>query len=509
MRSVPFALALALACLGVVSRAQTPQTTEPGTFENASIDRDRDGLPASGTVYLFDGGWLSAGNVTFRRLLEYVYRGHHLDRPMLEGAPAWMDADRFDVQAHATGGHVLDADGVPRQTLAMLRAFLAARARMRVRVERRDVAAYALVLARSDGTAGPGLRKSDVDCREAVARMIRGQRPQANCGFQQYVGRPVPTVLTMADMASLFSSLLDRPVIDRTGLTGPFSAAIGTVEIRPSGPFDPGYTPSDPKKDLFELMPEELGLRLEPITAPVDVIVIEHADDPTKGDTLPILVERAFVTPANRSYGSWDAISVTVHNPGPRTIVAWGVRAEVEFVDGKTRHGGGSIDGVERFGGASSAGSNPILTTDSRYTLTLGIGGNRGVVDIRRVTAEPTFVIFDDDTALGDERHIRSHFERRAHHRRDWQIVQKVFDDALAATANPQDPQEVFVAVDQALGAMIDTDLVKGLVFQHTQHTVKSALRYYQENLELVLTRTLEDMRARRAGLDAHYQQRK
>jgi hypothetical protein len=38
---------------------------------------------------------------------------------------------------------------------------------------------------------------------------------------------------------------------------------------------------------------------------------------------------------------------------------------------------------------------------------------------------------------------------------------------------------------------------------------VRSALDYYRDNLELVLTRTLEDMRARRAALDAHYQQRK
>jgi len=90
---------------------------------------------------------------------------------------------------------------------------------------------------------------------------------------------------TMAQFASMLQrGVLDRPVVDRTGLTARYDF---TLEWTPDETqFDGNLPPVSPenakKPDLFTALQQQLGLRLEPSRAPVDVIVIDSVQRPSE-----------------------------------------------------------------------------------------------------------------------------------------------------------------------------------------------------------------------------------
>ena len=74
---------------------------------------------------------------------------------------------------------------------------------------------------------------------------------------------------------------MDGPVLDRTGLTGTFDFAIEFAPP-PSNPFGPGAKsrPAPAAPTFVEALKEQLGLRLEPLTGPFDVLVIGNIEEP-------------------------------------------------------------------------------------------------------------------------------------------------------------------------------------------------------------------------------------
>jgi uncharacterized protein (TIGR03435 family) len=90
---------------------------------------------------------------------------------------------------------------------------------------------------------------------------------------------------TMSALANTFTSLLDRTVIDQTGLPGGFDADAdfnpeglpGMVQLRAD---DPNRQPND-LPSIFTAIQEQLGLELESAHGPVDVFVIDHVEQPT------------------------------------------------------------------------------------------------------------------------------------------------------------------------------------------------------------------------------------
>ncbi len=91
---------------------------------------------------------------------------------------------------------------------------------------------------------------------------------------------------TLDEFSRTLRLVLDRPVIDKTGITGRFDILVkfareGTelAAIRLAGP-----PPSDPTSppSIFTALQEQLGLRLEPGKGPVDTLVIDHIERPTE-----------------------------------------------------------------------------------------------------------------------------------------------------------------------------------------------------------------------------------
>ena len=263
-----------------VSRAVAAPVEGPA-FQRASVAPNRSGETNGGCCRLQPGGRLTATNATLRDLIQSAYQRYGFDRREIEGGPAWIDTERFDIEAEAGAEHAIDRDGVPRRTWLMLQTLLADRFKLELRTDKRPRPLYLLVPANRDGHLGPRLRRSDADCAAVVAMQIRGERPaKPSCSSASYPGRLVVTALSLPTVARLLSESVDRPVQDRTGLDGLFDLELEAVEIRPPGPFGPSFRPSDTKESIFQALPAQLGLKLEAAQGTVDVLVLEHVERP-------------------------------------------------------------------------------------------------------------------------------------------------------------------------------------------------------------------------------------
>ncbi|MPZ19171.1 MAG: TIGR03435 family protein [Luteitalea sp.] len=263
-----------------VAQALGPTAGRAPEFAVASVEPSKSGDTGKGATRLQAGGRFTATNVTLRTLIETAYQRHGFDRVEIAGGPVWIDADRFDVVAKAPSEHVLDPDGFPRQTWRMLRMLLADRFKLRVHKETKEVPIYALRMATSDGKLGPGLRKSDTDCVASMKAEIEGQ--WLGKGHHCYVQTRYPCRLgaggvTMPVVASLLSELVDRMVVDQTGLDGHFDLELEAVEIRASAVQGPSSRPSKTTQSIFAALPQQLGLRLVPMMGSAMIIVVDSA----------------------------------------------------------------------------------------------------------------------------------------------------------------------------------------------------------------------------------------
>jgi uncharacterized protein (TIGR03435 family) len=90
--------------------------------------------------------------------------------------------------------------------------------------------------------------------------------------------------MTMADLSFTLSMLVNRVVLDRTGLTGAFDIELQfTPQGLPGLPAPPGVErPPDDKPSIFTAVQEQLELKLEARKAPIEYIVIDHAEHPVE-----------------------------------------------------------------------------------------------------------------------------------------------------------------------------------------------------------------------------------
>lgn len=268
-----------LAALGAITLAVRlgAQAADPPAFDVASVKPNTSGSP--GSSGRTNRGTATFTNFTARSLISNAYdiRGNRI-----VNGPAWLDTDRFDVNARSAEN---TADSAMNP---MMRTLLADRFKLVVRREMRDEPVYALVLARDDKRLGPSLHAS-TECVTAPASNGRagGPDPAAAppgapaCGTRMLSDNRGTTIQsgkrTMADLARLLRGVGDRDVIDRTGLAGTFD-----FELR-YAPDSVRATASDPTQvlpDVFTALQEQLGLKLESTRGPVEYLVIERIERP-------------------------------------------------------------------------------------------------------------------------------------------------------------------------------------------------------------------------------------
>jgi uncharacterized protein (TIGR03435 family) len=271
--------------------AQSPPIAAGGpVFEVASIKPNPTGFAGPTRSQIQPGGRFVATNIPVRLLIGQAYR---VQSYSLVGGPGWLATDGFDINAKADGE--LFPKGGRRPLEGALRALLADRFKLVVHTETRQLPIYALVVARSDGRLGPNLiRSPTTDCDAVLAATQgRGGGPPpppggkaSPCGVRTGNGTFSADSRSLSQLAGILSAYLNRRVVDRTGLTGLFNADLTwTPDQMPQQP--PGdrddLPPVDPNgASIFTAVREQLGLKLEPATGPVDVLVIDRVERPTQ-----------------------------------------------------------------------------------------------------------------------------------------------------------------------------------------------------------------------------------
>ena len=274
------------AVVGFACVAGVAAQDAPSRFDLVSIKESPPPTATGGgtfSVSLFigarPGGRFEANNATVSRLLQYAYDGFSLPGQIV-GGPAWMDAfeSRYQINALAAG------EPSRAQMQEMVKAMLADRFQLKVRIEPRELDVFLLVPARRDGTLGRGIRPTTLDCEALAEKQKAGDKTVRTCGTSGMKSGATTTFtgtgVTMAMVASMGQSAAGRPIIERTGLTGRFD-----VELEYAGGMGRAAGPADaadsPAASIFTAMQEQLGLRLEPGKETMNVLVIEQVERPT------------------------------------------------------------------------------------------------------------------------------------------------------------------------------------------------------------------------------------
>ena len=259
-------------CIRPELLGQSP--TPPASFEVVSIKPQP--WTNEGRVGVFvRGNTLTGEHVDLYRLVEFAY-DLRTDGSQLSGGPGWA---RMGILSDVSGAGSLlyqviakAAEGPPPsigQFRLLLQALLADRFQLSVHHDRKNLPVFNLVVARN----GPKLKENVVDARNSMA-MRDGTLFRIKAVH-------VPVQDLVEELTNPHHGA-GRPVFDKTGLTGFYDFEI---EWSPNDLGAPG--PDSPALDtasvsVFSALQERLGLKLEPGTAPVDTVIIDHAEKPPR-----------------------------------------------------------------------------------------------------------------------------------------------------------------------------------------------------------------------------------
>jgi len=285
------AVLLALA-IATSATAQTPASTTASlrpSFEVASVKPNATGGRRGGNI---QPGRLAQSGVTVRQLARMAYGTNQI-----VGGPGWTDSELFDIEGKGSfdlSGFLPGPDGSPPQVYQMLQHLLEDRFKLAVHKAMQDRPVYALVTARRDRELGAQLKPSTFDCDAHIAATVKSGRlsgPSApgsqpvmpRCALGGGPGHLIADSIELSGLANALSSSTDRVVIDRTDLRGRFNVDLQwTPDVAGPGPTpNANAAGTDAPPALVTAIQEQLGLKLEPTTASIEVLVIDSAARPT------------------------------------------------------------------------------------------------------------------------------------------------------------------------------------------------------------------------------------
>jgi uncharacterized protein (TIGR03435 family) len=265
-RAVPIAagivalLALFMTAVALMAQTSAQPNASASQFEVASIKPASPSAPQHGRLTRMESiigtspGLLTVRTATLRELIEGAYS---LDNYLVIGGPQWIDSVRFEVQAKSA------AAANRQQLLLMLRPLLASRFKLVLHRETREMGVYALALAKG----GPKFQT-------AKPWPESKPRPLNHLGYN----------VDMSWLATYLTHLgSDMPVVDKTGLTGKYDLDLDMDKVMAAAGAESGNSSiSSIFQATVDALEEQRGLKLVRSKAPVEVLVIDHAERPTQ-----------------------------------------------------------------------------------------------------------------------------------------------------------------------------------------------------------------------------------
>jgi uncharacterized protein (TIGR03435 family) len=223
--------------------------------------------------------------------------GKILGSVQVSGGPAWVNSEQFNIEAEAAGTPSANVIGGP-----MLQTLLEDRFKLKLHHETKEVSVYNLVVAKN-GLKLQALK--DGDCTPFdPTRQIDLSKPFSenfakSCGITGLGKTPSGQWkvnfggMTLDQIAENLRHVIDRPVINKTGIAGFFNFHIefapdenNSAGIKGDGSIGPmlAWSPDDPPggPSIFSAIQEQAGLRLEAGKGPADSIVIDSVEKPSE-----------------------------------------------------------------------------------------------------------------------------------------------------------------------------------------------------------------------------------
>jgi bla regulator protein BlaR1 len=211
-------------------------------------------------------------HVTPAMLIAMAYNLQLPSEGRIVGGPDWLKTDNYEIQAKIPDALFADMQKMPpaqsrEQRLLMEQSLLATRFGLKVHFETRDMPVYALVAAKSGAKLTPAKE---------------GEQENISVSGDAEASELKASAAKLDDLVRLLQMQPDaggRMLINQTELAGTYNFALRWS--REASGSDNGAPPSD-APSFFTALQEQLGLRLVPTKAPVEVIVIDHIEHPTE-----------------------------------------------------------------------------------------------------------------------------------------------------------------------------------------------------------------------------------
>jgi uncharacterized protein (TIGR03435 family) len=237
--------------------------------------------------------FLPGGRLVFRNtpLLLIVATAYNVpfQSPRLTGGADWkqLASVRYDIEATAEKGAIPPGSSTnvrDERMRLMLRSLLEDRFKLKIRREPKEQPVYALVVSKG----GSKLLKSNTQEKDCVDGATGPGTKCHSVGGGQ--GRGIHgDAVSIADVALFVQNWTDRPVVDNTGLTDLYNIQTDGWTPMRQRPAGPEGTPQggdaglyDPDRQTLQRVFEQLGLRMEPQRAVVDMFIVEHLEKPAE-----------------------------------------------------------------------------------------------------------------------------------------------------------------------------------------------------------------------------------
>ena len=242
-----------------------PMTEPNPSFEVATIKPSNPEVP--GKYFRVVGRTYTTHGTSLADLIQITYGLHP---KQIEGGPAWVHDEKFDLFGTP------DAEGEPngKQWLLMIQKLLTGRFGLAFHHEQRELSTYVLSVEKG----GP---------KNFTPSESSNPLPQGLEFLRVPGGLLLPAKnTTMAQFAQMMQQVvLDRPMIDRTGMTGKFDFQLTFMpdESQFDGhpPIAPSQNDAAPAPSLYEAVQQQLGLKITVEKVPTDVLVIDSAHQPS------------------------------------------------------------------------------------------------------------------------------------------------------------------------------------------------------------------------------------
>jgi len=275
---------LTLLFIAALPMRARPQSEPKPSFEVASIKPNRLGRAAGPARVDADTRRFMASNAPLRMILQFAYRppsGRPLRITDIIGAPDWINTEYFDIEARVEEGKSANSDEMRR----MAQSLLEDRFQLKSHWESREAAIYNLVPAKSGSKlqlaadqSQPALETGPYNPLAAPAR-----------GSLRTISNPSPSGMKLTISAislpvdalvNTLQSYAQRPVFDKTGLTGRYDLRL---EFFLEASDAAGRVASDPVGlPLSTAIEDQLGLKFESSKGSVEVLVIDSVSKPSE-----------------------------------------------------------------------------------------------------------------------------------------------------------------------------------------------------------------------------------